>query len=128
MLGKPIDLSCRGARSRPSVWSVTWSDHPANEEEFSMTSRAVRTFVAAVCAAAAMAGCSTADTAAPASSAEYADIAKSPACAKLRQDHPDLGGKTMRNAINPYTPGYETVDPNDPGKYQGFDIDLGNAM
>ena len=33
MLGKPIDLSCRGARSRPSVWRVTWSDHPANEEE-----------------------------------------------------------------------------------------------
>jgi polar amino acid transport system substrate-binding protein len=93
-----------------------------------MTSRAVRTLVAAVCAAAALVGCSTADTAAPSSSGDYADIAKSPACAKLRQDHPDLGGKTMRNAINPYTPGYETVDPNDPGKYQGFDIDLGNAI
>lgn len=93
-----------------------------------MTSRAVRTVIAALCAAAALAGCSTADTSPPSSSGDYADIANSPACAKLRQDHPDLGGKTMRNAINPYTPGYETVDPNDPGKYQGFDIDLGNAI
>lgn len=93
-----------------------------------MTSRAVRTLVAAVCAAAALAGCSTDDTAAPSSSGDYADITKSPACAKLRQDHPGLAGKTMRNAINPYTPGYETVDPNDPGRYQGFDIDLGNAI
>lgn len=93
-----------------------------------MTSRAVRTLIAALCAAAALAGCSTDEAAAPSSSGEYTDIASSPACAKLRQDHPDLGGKTMRNAINPYTPGYETVDPNDPGKYQGFDIDLGNAI
>ena len=93
-----------------------------------MTLRAVRTLVAALCAAAALAGCSTDDTSAPSSSGDYADIANSPACAKLRQDHPDLAGKTMRNAINPYTPGYETVDPNDPGKYQGFDIDLGNAI
>ena len=65
-----------------------------------MTPRAVRTLVAAVCAAAALAGCSTADTAAPSSSGDYADIAKSPACAKLRQDHPDLGGKTMCNAVD----------------------------
>lgn len=93
-----------------------------------MTSRAVRTLAAALCAAAALAGCSTDDSARPAASGDYADIAKSPACAKLRQDHPGLAGKTMRNAINPYTPGYETVDPNDPGTYQGFDIDLGNAI
>jgi polar amino acid transport system substrate-binding protein len=93
-----------------------------------MTSQPVRTLVAALCAAAALAGCSTDDPSKASSSGDYADIANSPACAKLRQDHPGLGGKTMRNAINPYTPGYETVDPNDPGKYQGFDIDLGNAI
>jgi polar amino acid transport system substrate-binding protein len=93
-----------------------------------MTSQAVRTLVVAVCAIAALAGCSTDDSSQTSSSGDYADIANSPACAKLRQDHSGLGGKTMRNAINPYTPGYETVDPNDPGKYQGFDIDLGNAI
>ena len=94
-----------------------------------MTSRAVRTLAAALCAVAALAGCSTdSDSAQPASGGDYADIASSPACTKLRHDHPELAGKTMRNAINPYTPGYETVDPDDPGKYQGFDIDLGNAI
>jgi polar amino acid transport system substrate-binding protein len=94
-----------------------------------MPSRAVRTLVAALCAAtAALAGCSTDESPAPSPSADYADIATSPACTKLRQDHPSLADKTMRNAINPYTPGYETVDPNDPGKYQGFDVDLGNAI
>lgn len=93
-----------------------------------MTSRAARTLIATLSAAVALAGCSTPDTSPSSSSGDYTDIANSPACSKLRQDHPDLGGKTMRNAINPYTPGYETVDPNDPGKYQGFDIDLGNAI
>jgi len=95
-----------------------------------MTPRVVRTLAAALCAAAALAGCSTdSDKAQPAAaSGEYADVASSPACTTLRQDHPDLAGKTMRNAINPYTPGYETVDPTDPSKYQGFDIDLGNAI
>jgi polar amino acid transport system substrate-binding protein len=93
-----------------------------------MTSLAVRTLVVALCAVAALAGCSTDGSSQTSSSGDYADIANSAACAKLRQDHPGLGGKTMRNAINPYTPGYETVDPTDPGKYQGFDIDLGDAI
>jgi polar amino acid transport system substrate-binding protein len=77
----------------------------------------------------ALAACSTStDAGKPSSSGEYADVASSAACTKLRQDHPDLVGKTMKNAVNPYTPGYETVDPNDPSQYQGFDIDLGNAI
>jgi polar amino acid transport system substrate-binding protein len=32
------------------------------------------------------------------------------------------------NAINPHTPGYEAIDPKDPSKYVGFDIDLGEAI
>src|SRR5689334_5721124 len=78
-----------------------------------MTPRVVRTLAAALCAGAALAGCSTdTDQTQPAASGgEYADIANSPACTTLRQDHAGLAGKTMRNAINPYTPGYETVDP-----------------
>ncbi|HUN97620.1 MAG TPA: ABC transporter substrate-binding protein [Bradyrhizobium sp.] len=50
------------------------------------------------------------------------------ACAALRDKYPDWKGKTLVNAINPHTPGYEAVDPNDPSKYVGFDIDLGEQI
>lgn len=49
-------------------------------------------------------------------------------CAALQQKYPDWKGKTLVNAINPHTPGYEAIDPNDPDKYVGFDIDLGEAI
>ncbi|MEU0969540.1 ABC transporter substrate-binding protein [Streptomyces sp. NPDC005917] len=52
----------------------------------------------------------------------------SPACKQLQSAHPDLTGKTFTNAINPHTPGYEALDPNDPSRYVGFDIDLGTAL
>ncbi|TKV58335.1 ABC transporter substrate-binding protein [Nakamurella flava] len=63
-----------------------------------------------------------------AASGEYAAVADSAACKDLRAQHPDLVGTTQINALNPYTPGYETVDPENPDQYQGFDIDLGNAI
>lgn len=50
------------------------------------------------------------------------------ACAALQAKYPDLKGKTLTNAVNPHTPGYETIDPKDPTKYIGFDIDLGEAI
>ncbi len=50
------------------------------------------------------------------------------ACADLQAKYPDLKGKTLVNAVNPHTPGYEALDPNDPNKYIGFDIDLGEAI
>lgn len=76
-----------------------------------------------------LAGCST-TSAAPAADAEgaYADLASSAACADLREKYPDLDGATLTNALNPYTPGYETVNPDNPTEYEGFDIDLGNAL
>ena len=49
-------------------------------------------------------------------------------CAALQAKYPSLKGKTLVNAINPHTPGYEALDPNDPSKYVGFDIDLGEAI
>jgi polar amino acid transport system substrate-binding protein len=49
-------------------------------------------------------------------------------CATLQTKYPDLKGKTLVNAINPHTPGYEAIDPKDPSKYVGFDIDLGEAI
>ncbi len=67
-------------------------------------------------------------SAAPANETDFSAIADSAACADLRKEHPDLAGTTQTNAINPFTPGYETVNPENPDEYQGFDIDLGNAI
>lgn len=50
------------------------------------------------------------------------------ACAALQEKYPDWKGKTLVNAINPHTPGYESIDPKDPTKYIGYDIDLGEAI
>jgi polar amino acid transport system substrate-binding protein len=50
------------------------------------------------------------------------------ACAGLQEKFPDWKGKTLVNAINPHTPGYEAIDPKDPNKYVGFDIDLGEEI
>jgi polar amino acid transport system substrate-binding protein len=50
------------------------------------------------------------------------------ACAELQTKFPDWKGKTLVNAINPHTPGYESIDPKDPSKYVGFDIDLGEEI
>jgi polar amino acid transport system substrate-binding protein len=49
-------------------------------------------------------------------------------CKALQAKYPDWKGKTLVNAINPHTPGYEALDPKDPSKYIGFDIDLGEAL
>ncbi|MGV8832305.1 MAG: ABC transporter substrate-binding protein [Devosia sp.] len=49
-------------------------------------------------------------------------------CADLQVKYPELVGKTLVNGVNPYTPGYEALDPNDPSKYVGFDIDLAEAI
>jgi polar amino acid transport system substrate-binding protein len=55
--------------------------------------------------------------------------AKTPeACAALQAKYPSLKGKTLVNAVNAHTPGYEALDPDDPNKYVGFDIDLGEAI
>jgi len=50
------------------------------------------------------------------------------ACTALAEKYPDWKGKTLVNAINPHTPGYEAIDPKDPSKYIGFDIDLGEEI
>ncbi|POF33957.1 ABC transporter substrate-binding protein [Roseibium marinum] len=57
-----------------------------------------------------------------------AETAMPAACADLQAKYPSLKGKTLVNAVNPHTPGYESLDPNDPTKIIGFDIDLGEAL
>ena len=49
-------------------------------------------------------------------------------CEALQAKYPQWKGKTLVNAVNPHTPGYEAIDPKDPSKYVGFDIDLGEAI
>lgn len=59
---------------------------------------------------------------------QKAEASMPAACAALQAKYPSLKGKTLVNAINPHTPGYETIDPADPTKYIGFDIDLAEAI
>ena len=60
--------------------------------------------------------------------APFSASAAPAACAELQAKYPDWKGKTLVNAINPHTPGYESIDPKDPNKYIGFDIDLGEQI
>jgi len=77
-----------------------------------------------IASAALLSACGGSSTASPAASAAPV----SAACKQLQSGNPDLVGKTFTNATNPHTPGYEALDPNDPSKYVGFDIDLGTAL
>lgn len=54
--------------------------------------------------------------------------AVSKACLALQVKFPQFKGKTLNDAINPHTPGYEALDPKDPDKYVGFDIDLAESL
>jgi polar amino acid transport system substrate-binding protein len=61
--------------------------------------------------------------------AAHAEASPTPAaCGALQAKYPQFKGKTLVNAVNPYTPGYEALDPKDPSKYIGFDIDLGETI
>ncbi len=59
---------------------------------------------------------------------QAAAAASPSACAALQAKYPSMTGKTLVNGVNPHTPGYEALDPEDPSKYVGFDIDLGEAI
>ncbi|MBO9568669.1 MULTISPECIES: ABC transporter substrate-binding protein [Cellulomonas] len=76
----------------------------------------------------ALAACTSTSDAAEAPASQWSDLADSAACADLREAHPDLVGTTQTNAINPHTPGYEVIDPENPDRFMGFDIDLGEAI
>jgi polar amino acid transport system substrate-binding protein len=42
--------------------------------------------------------------------------------------YPDLASKTLQVGISPFSPGYETADPNDPNHILGFDPDMVQAL
>lgn len=60
--------------------------------------------------------------------AEDTALAGSAGCQALQAKYPMLKGKTLVNALTPHTPGYEALDPQDPSRYIGFDIDLAEAL
>jgi polar amino acid transport system substrate-binding protein len=49
-------------------------------------------------------------------------------CKQLQTKYPKLKGATLVDALNPHTPGYEALDPNNPSKYIGFDVDLAEML
>lgn len=57
-----------------------------------------------------------------------ADVTTPKSCQTLRAKYSKWDGKTLVDAITPHTPGYEALDPKDPSKYVGFDIDLVDAL
>jgi polar amino acid transport system substrate-binding protein len=67
--------------------------------------------------------------AAGAGAARAADLPPAPnACKSLQSKYPGLKGKTLVDALNPHTPGYEALDPQDPNNYIGFDVDLADEL
>jgi polar amino acid transport system substrate-binding protein len=60
--------------------------------------------------------------------AAAASVAAPAACQGLQAKYPQFKGKALVDAVNPHTPGYEALDPQDPSKYVGFDIDLAEAL
>jgi len=69
-------------------------------------------------------------TVAVASRAHAADVALAgtAGCQALQAKYPMFKGKTLVDALNPHTPGYEALDPQDPSHYIGFDVDLAEAL
>ena len=57
-----------------------------------------------------------------------ADTAAPAACQQLQAKYSQFKGKTLVDALNPHTPGYEALDPKDPSQYIGFDVDLVQAI
>ncbi len=72
--------------------------------------------------------CLSAAIAAPRARAEGAGLAGTADCQALQAKYPMLKGKTLVDALNPHTPGYEALDPEDPSHYIGFDVDLADAL
>jgi polar amino acid transport system substrate-binding protein len=95
---------------------------------FDTTSRALRKslFDGRIRAVLASAACTLAFLAS--THAEAAAPTAPAECKALQAKYPQFKGQTLVNAINPHTPGYEALDPNDPSKYAGFDIDLGETI
>jgi polar amino acid transport system substrate-binding protein len=86
--------------------------------------------VASLAAGALFAGCSSskAPVAAAPTTGGPTTTGQPSGCAAIPASHPSLAGKTFSVGIAPTIPGYESIDPNDPSKIVGFDVDFFNAV
>ena len=50
------------------------------------------------------------------------------ACNALQHEYPQFKGETLTQALTPYTPGYESLNPADPSQYKRLDIDLARSI
>ncbi|SOD70361.1 amino acid ABC transporter substrate-binding protein (PAAT family) [Jatrophihabitans sp. GAS493] len=73
-------------------------------------------------------GCSSSASTGAAAAGTSAASTVSAACAAVQKQYPDLAKKTVKVGIAPTIPGYETIDPNNPEKIVGFDVDLLSAV
>jgi polar amino acid transport system substrate-binding protein len=96
--------------------------------------RAVRLpIIVALAAGSILAACgssskSSSASASPGAGAAPATPAVSAACSAIAKTHPTLAGKTFNVGIAPTIPGYESIDPSNPSKIVGFDVDFFNAV
>jgi polar amino acid transport system substrate-binding protein len=89
----------------------------------------VRIFVGCLTAGAVLAGCgSSSHSPSPPAAAGPTTTAQPAGCSSIPASHPGLAGKTFTVGIAPTIPGYESIDPNDPSKIVGFDVDFFNAV
>lgn len=74
-------------------------------------------------------GCGSSSSASGSSAAPKAAAASvSPACSAVQAKYPKVVGQKVTVGIAPTIPGYETIDPSNPTKIVGFDVDLLNAV
>jgi hypothetical protein len=57
-----------------------------------------------------------------------ARTADSATCWQLQAKYPQFKGKALVDAVNSHTPDYEALDPQDPSRYVGSDIDFVQAF
>lgn len=72
-----------------------------------------------------LAACGTTSSSASSSSSNSLSTTPVPAgCNAIVKKYPQFKGKTLVDALTPFTPGYESVNPKNPNTYVGFDISL----
>lgn len=84
----------------------------------------ITALVLAACGSTSASTAASTTTTSKAVSATPAGSSQPAGCAQVEAKYPQLKGKTLVDAMTPFTPGYEDTSPSHPGTYQGFDIDL----
>jgi polar amino acid transport system substrate-binding protein len=85
-----------------------------------------RLVAACLAATVAFAGCSSSKSSSVSGGATT--TSQPPGCSSIPASHAGLAGRTLTVGIAPTIPGYESIDPNDPSKIVGFDVDFLNAV